>query len=641
MNDNIPEWRLQGIYQTLIPIFNGTSACQRDLITINRALQIIELGEKGHREMVLDIQSKIHILTRDEYKTQKNQNLQHVSIHCRYQNEYRDGDNATDFTGIVLIEFDDVLTKEVDELKRTLIEYPFVIAAYRSVSCQGVHAWIYCEGVENMDDYKAVWRQLAITFYNNHFMRVCGGSNATTQLVCLSFDPNILYNTNPLPYRYRIDDNLELDYYKTFGKKKDLVDCGDVDFPPIDAALYQHFYRKFIEGKFYWNMILVDKDLGTPVPYANVTYDPDKHLFKKTFSKNIISKCEFRNQSNTVGKWEYKFASLKLSINGIRKVVDGSRKATLISWLSTYAFILRLQGQNISLSELVTLAHVFNDHICYDELYRRSPIVIRHLHFVISNVWAIIQQNKIQPTFVPREHIYHSDIMIECCANAKKESFPIVYFSEIRRLSKDKHKIEVHKKLNLFEGSVQVELIKNINTKKELYGRIADFHKVDSYTARNWINLVNIGEGINEGNHYVLRLILLNITQNDTFSKLELRINQMISNNQSIKQKEVIDLVKKDMSSATVKRHWPKIKERVDIHNHLVKEVNFRPKNSNTNEPLESIQSWVIYRGALKAIIAFNLDLPSPRIDNFEMRNHVVINLREGTLIKTIWKQQA
>ncbi|MBK8873708.1 MAG: hypothetical protein IPN13_07230 [Bacteroidetes bacterium] len=71
-----------------------------------------------------------------------------------------------------------------------------------------------------------------------------------------------------------------------------------------------------------------------------------------------------------------------------------------MSWLATYALILRLQGQNISLTELVALAHVLNDHICYDEFYHRSPIVIRHLHFVINNVWAIIQQINFSPLFI-------------------------------------------------------------------------------------------------------------------------------------------------------------------------------------------------------------------------------------------------
>lgn len=641
MNDNISEWRLQQIYQTPIPIFNGTSANQTGLITINQALEIIEHGENGHKEKVLDIHSKIPILSRDEYKAEKNHRLQHVSIHCRYHNQYREGDNAFDFTGIVLIDFDGVPIQEVDSLKRTLIEYPFVIAAYKSVSGKGVHAWVYCEGVEDMDDYKAVWRQLAITFYNNHSLKVCDGSNSTAQLVCLSYDPDILYNTNPSPWRYRIDFNLEADYYKTFGKKKDIVIGEYVDIPAVDAELYQHFYRKFIEGKYYWNMILVNKETGAPVPFVDAAYDLDKHNFKQSFSKDIISRCKYKNQSNTVGKWEHNFAALKLSINGNRKIVDGRRKATLMSWLSTYALILMLNGQNISLLELVTLAHVLNDHICYDEYYHQSPIVIRHLHFVINNVWAIIQQNRFQPTFHPLQHIYNYDMMIECGTGAKNETFQSIYFSEIRKLSMSKHKVDVDEKLNQFEKTITEDQIIHIITKKELFERISNFHRVDFYTARNWVNLVNNDAGISTGNHHTLSMILLNIARNDTFSKLESRISQMIADNQIIKQKDVIDLMTGDISITSVKRHWKDVKERVDAHNESVVELNFKSDALMANMAADEIKRWFIYQGDLKTIIAFKLDASSTRMALAENRTYVNIDSIKRAIGRTIWAQQS
>jgi hypothetical protein len=641
MNDNIPEWRLHRFYQTRIPIFNGTSANQTGLIALSRALEIIEHGENGHKAKVLDIQSKLPILTRDEYKAQKNHRLQHVSIHCRYNNQYRDGDNAIDFTGIVLIDFDDVPIHDVDSLKRTLIEYPFVIAAYKSVSGKGVHAWVYCKGVEDIEDYKAVWRQLAITFYNNHSIKVCDGSNSITQLVCLSYDPNILYNTNPSPWRYRIDDDLEADYYRTFGKKKDIGKGEDIDLPSIDVELYQHFYSQFIEGNYYWNMILVDKEKGAPIPFIDAAYDPEQHSFKKAFSKDIISRCKFKNQSNTVGKWEYKFAALKLSINGNRKVVDGSRKSTLMSWLSTYALILRVNGQNISLVELLTLAHVLNDHICYDEYYHQSPIVIRHLHFVINNVWAIIQQNRFQPTFHPLQHIYNYDMMIECGTGAKNETFQSIYFSEIRKLSKNKHKVDVHFKLNQFEKSVPAGQIENITKKKELYARIANFHQVDYYTARNWINLVISDEGIRKGNHHILSMILLNIARNDTFSKLELQINQMIADNEYIKQKDVIKFMAKDISSASVKRHWKDIKERVDAHNQSLVELNFQAETLTANKAITGTKRWFIYKRDRKTIIAYKLDASSTRMALAENRTYVNIDSIRRAIGRTIWAQQS
>ncbi|MBK8873709.1 MAG: hypothetical protein IPN13_07235 [Bacteroidetes bacterium] len=41
---------------------------------------------------------------------------------------------------------------------------------------------------------------------------------------------------------------MEADYYRTFGKKKDIVIGVDVDIPPVDTDLYQHFTEQFIEG---------------------------------------------------------------------------------------------------------------------------------------------------------------------------------------------------------------------------------------------------------------------------------------------------------------------------------------------------------------------------------------------------------
>lgn len=599
MNEINTEMQLQGIFLTKLPIFRGTNPVQINSLSVLEVLKIIEVGENGHKELVQNIQRRIPTLSKKSYKKEKSKKILHTSIHCNYDNERRHGNNVKDFTGIVLLEFDDIPKSEIENLKKLLIEHSFVIAAYKSVSGRGVHAWVYCAGIENMDDYKAVWRQLAITLYNLHGISVCTESNLSTQLVCLSYDPVILYNLATSPWRYRIDDQLETDYFKTFGKKKVTNTICEVDIPSVDTDLYLRFTDKFINASYYFQLVLIDKISGHPVSYLNLEYNPNQHSFTKSISREYISKLRYKNQSNTVGKLEYKYAAISLSINGKRKICDGERKATLISWLATYALILKFQFREFTLSELVTLAHVLNDNICYDEYYNRSPIVARHLEFVINVVWNIIQTENYQPTFSPHEHIFNNDLLRECGEGNTTETFHSVYMSEIRKLNKEKYNDNVYTNLIQFEKSLSAIQIEEIKTKKKLYEYLALFCDVSFQSAKNWINKAVKEKGINEENYPVLSLILLTIDQHDTFLIFNEAMDKLFAETQIIKQKDVIKLLNKDMKIATVKRHWKTIKPKVTAHNNPLRLIDCKYQIDKQYTISHFNPEWQIHYGLL------------------------------------------
>ncbi|MBK8873707.1 MAG: hypothetical protein IPN13_07225 [Bacteroidetes bacterium] len=138
--------------------------------------------------------------------------------------------------------------------------------------------------------------------------------------------------------------------------------------------------------------------------------------------------------------------------------------------------------------------------------------------------------------------------------------------------------------------------MKTLPKKRSYMHALQIFHQVNYYTARNWINLVISDEGIRKGNHHILSMILLNIARNDTFSKLELQINQMIADNEYIKQKDVIKFMAKDISSASVKRHWKDIKERVDAHNQSLVELNFQAETLTANKAVEGVKGGLFTR---------------------------------------------
>jgi len=112
------------------------------------------------------------------------------AVYCIGRRRY---ENIDHFTGLMPLDFDKLQsTEHAEELKNSLFEYNFIVAAWLSSSGLGVRALVKIPQIDNVEDYKALFNGLA----SDGWATLKGFDKAPKNCVLplfISHDPNVLY----------------------------------------------------------------------------------------------------------------------------------------------------------------------------------------------------------------------------------------------------------------------------------------------------------------------------------------------------------------------------------------------------------------------------------------------------------------
>jgi len=190
---------LDSDYDELNPTFqyysgNIYDSVPKGYLYLEEFLRVVKKPKISTYELIIDIRNETDKARRDKLKTRLPAFTPSVMVEPGKGRKY---DNIDHFTGLLLLDFDSVGSKEEASKFKTSIfaNYSFIFACWLSSSGRGVRAIVRIPRVNSIDRFK-----LHFAAIEQEFTQYKGFDRATKNPILplfYSYDPNILIRQNP------------------------------------------------------------------------------------------------------------------------------------------------------------------------------------------------------------------------------------------------------------------------------------------------------------------------------------------------------------------------------------------------------------------------------------------------------------
>lgn len=545
--------------------------------------------------------------------------------------------NIQKFTGLVYCDIDqgDIVQcgYNLNEISKAIFEhYHFVVFSNLSFGGKGLGFVLYCPDLiiyNAPNAYEQAYKAFAAILSKDFNVKlqldaVCFNPNRQT---ALSFDPNILLREHPLPFSFEFNASLPYCGGKSIERELDLS-------MRKSEKLYTMFYERF--RNYYTSATWVETETGRPVPYQEgLIFDPEKYHLTRFFDFSVLLEFDpqLRNVTETLVYFPNGIASTTLITGTNFKVLHGSRANFMKAFVLNYLFLLKVSGnaEKIGKFYVYNLLLALNDMMFDKTGNNHTPLPGSEINFITQDILEKFISEEFSPTLSKKSHIRTADCIPKLSSSYKEGTKPRTII--VNEINKIKHEIQnkillqhileysqenpacspeeltnhllcTVKKAN--GTNYKVDTIKRIINRKVSFPESPSSIKIGGRTKEEWKS------------------------EDDTFNRITRCVDQLIVLGDQIKQKEVTALLSKYMSRSTVLRHWPKIKEKVKVHNLLLKkgivESHTFTKRSNNSK------RWDIYHSSLNTIFAFSVGVPLPSNSNGSKKMHIHIH-RRGRVI--------
>jgi hypothetical protein len=400
--------------EKVVPLFEIIKCIQTGIPLIKNAPSMKEKVEQLRALKLCDP---------SQFKVQKEE-CPNVSYHASF-NTYLAEINITNWNGILPLDFDlkDVNAILPSDLISRLSKFDFILSAWISVSGTGVHALAYIPNIINKESFKGAYRELTVLFKNKLNVLLDQNSNHSTQILFLSYDPNILINKSPVGFRYNFNELIKDEYYRLFPLKvmENNIESVAIENFNFQKRIYNYWQNKL--SSYYASLLLFDRVSKKPVQYnENLKFDVQKHYLQKFVYSTLISNQKYHNNHNTLAYIPEGVASVNLYIYSSRKFFDGHRRAALQAIMFKLAFIMcqmnKRSYSNLDLESFYYIAAVLNKR-CFSKANKLgkefpAPLHQNTLWFIAKTVYNKYISKSVGVTVDCKKFISTSDHISVC-----------------------------------------------------------------------------------------------------------------------------------------------------------------------------------------------------------------------------------
>lgn len=330
----------------------------------------------------------------------------------------------------------------------------------------------------------------------------------------------------------------------------------------LDESIQFDF--RFLKQNYYQCKVITNRATGLPVNFEpDLLYDPKIHLMQEYFGKEIIGQMLFHNKNLTLAYTPDAFACYRVHIGSQIRNPEH-----LLAILSNFLWMRNLTPANqLRLirgikCQIVTKLELFNILLILNRKMI-NPCTDVQLNKLTTYIFQTYDSSKLIPKVKEIKSIRTQSFLKEYTGDYSDIRSAIL--SEINKIkfvqSQDYYGDIIEKKINL-------ELKKgNVLSFCEMVDFLMSEHKLKNANARKKVYQFE--------KRYQTATALLNINnnniqeeyQNDTFSNSESKIANFINKFNGEHLTQNIIAKGTGLGIATIKRHWTKFKERVQLYN--------------------------------------------------------------------------
>ena len=466
-------------------------------------------------------------------------------------------------TGFVYFDIDLNSGDNKEFTRELIINIPYVCALWKSFGGNGFSGLVFCDWVNNSNDYKLAYKSLSDYFQKNIGIELDNKCSNYNRKNTLSFDSDLFLNDNPVNFDYIIQN-----------EKIDISKLELDNNISIDIDIIEYFSDLFSKD-FYHKLIVCDKLTGIPIQYSNnLIYNQSKHNLSKFISPEVISLFKSNENASLAINDNY-FACIKLNLAKNLYFPHKKRAKNLIKITHKILKMNILEKDKISKNSIYSLLLVLN-----------------------SRCVKYIPKNEESPTYFPLDiqeinqltgYIFNNlnsfNIELEKCKSIRSHSFLNQWLTINNNYSGDKHPrsiiiSEINRLKSLYSNSLYNDKINEII---ELYPQLTnkDYIEIISLTLNlsnkrseylfykfkregaktplstgTLINNVLLDEGkiAPSGKNNKDKQAFVSLSKkNDTVNKIQQEYNSL----ENPTQKELSE--KTGYSLRTIKNYWPSI----------------------------------------------------------------------------------
>jgi hypothetical protein len=195
-NSQPPYFGNEQIKDTEFSLFKSITDKNPRIITLEDLLRMIRDGEC---KTTID---KLRENTNQSEKDQLKRSLPAVTLSGVFKDGHKAG-NLERYSGLIQIDFDKLESPEADF--QTLINDPYTLVAFISPSGNGLKLIVRVSGTEK--DHKDNFLSLADYYLKRYGMIADQACKDVSRLMYLSYDPNLYFNQEALPWNQETANN--------------------------------------------------------------------------------------------------------------------------------------------------------------------------------------------------------------------------------------------------------------------------------------------------------------------------------------------------------------------------------------------------------------------------------------------------
>lgn len=339
-------------------------------------------------------------------------------------------DNIDSFTGIIYCDIDDTeIAKsnyKIPELKRKIIQCPWVIGVWKSFGGKGIGFIVNCNQIKSIWDYNNCYEQLTEYFIKELGTKLDSRCQSPVRKNALSFDDDILINKQPTEFIFEErPEPIKTNNYKL--KNDSELVSNDV--------LFYHYSELFKE--FYISYSIAEKVTGNPLPFnEEVNFDINKHFLLMNFTKEVIAKAKFHNENCTLGYLPEGLACVKIEIYPKLKIIHGTRRKTIQCILSNYLFLqTHIKNLVVSKLDLYNAALALNEKCYHKGGHSCFPLPEVELNHIICCIYEKANDNSLRLSLKRRTTIINEEFYKSFSSNEIKQlGKPLLILNAVRKL---------------------------------------------------------------------------------------------------------------------------------------------------------------------------------------------------------------